>query len=287
IVRQLAEGAGSQQVGAAVADVAEVRALFVDGGGRQRRAHAGDLAVRDRTFEDGAVGGADHLGKRCLSAAEQLLDGVQCEARGDGAAARASHAVGDGVERRLDQVRVLVAFADASDVRSDADDDPHRRSSNTVVPTRILSPGCTMAGAASFWSFTNVPFVEPKSSTYHVPFLPKMRACCDEAYVSSISSSHSGARPIVMLGPILTVRALPSGGCTTTALGPVGTGTAPPLLRVFRPEGEGSTVSPRTAQRIERQTNRNSSANRPYFNAESANGVTRNPRGTPASSFRS
>ena len=43
------------------------------------------------------------------------------------------------------------------------------------MPTRILSPGCTMAGAASFWSFTNVPFVEPRSSTYHVPFLPKIR----------------------------------------------------------------------------------------------------------------
>ena len=41
--------------------------------------------------------------------------------------------------------------------------------------------------------------------------------------------------------------------------------------------GDGSTVSPRTAQRIERQTNRNSSANRPYFNAESANGVTPEP----------
>ena len=181
IVRQLAEGAGSQQVGAAVADVAEVRALLVDRGGGERGAHPGDLAVGDRPFEDGAVGGADHLGERRLPAAEQLLYRVQGQARRDGAAAGTAHAVGHGVERRLDQVRVLVALADAADVRGHADDDPHRRSSRTVVPTRILSPGCTMAGAASFWSFTNVPFVEPRSSTYHVPFLPKIRACCEDA----------------------------------------------------------------------------------------------------------
>jgi len=56
VVRQLAKGARSKEVGAAVTDVAEVRAMLVDRGGRERRAHPGDLAVGDRTFEDGAVG---------------------------------------------------------------------------------------------------------------------------------------------------------------------------------------------------------------------------------------
>ena len=86
-------------------------------------------------------------------------------------------------------------LADPADVGGGPDLDPHRRSSSTVVPTRTRSPGCTMAGAASRWSFTNVPFVEPRSSTYQEPFFAKSRACCWEMKVSSSGSSHSSARP--------------------------------------------------------------------------------------------
>ena len=70
--------------------------------------------------------------------------------------------------------------ADPARVGGDPGGDPHRRSSTLVVPTRIVSPGVSIAGATSFCSFTNVPFVEPRSSTYQLPARSKIRACCCE-----------------------------------------------------------------------------------------------------------
>jgi len=71
-------------------------------------------------------------------------------------------------------------LTDLPDIGRDPGRDPHFRSSTIVVPTRILSPGVSIAGATSFCSFTNVPLVEPRSSTYQLPPRSKMRACCWE-----------------------------------------------------------------------------------------------------------
>jgi hypothetical protein len=74
-----------------------------------------------------------------------------------------------------------------------------------------------------------------------------------------------------------TVRGLAPSVWITTEEGPGGSGgsaAAPPFLAVRRDRGADSTVSPRTAHRIERQMNSSSSANSPYFSAERANGVT-------------
>ena len=58
--------------------------------------------------------------------------------------------------------------------------------------------------------------------------------------------------------------------------GPGGNAGSPAAPHFDRREERGvcSTVRPRTTHRIDRQMKRNSSANSPYFSAESAKGVT-------------
>ena len=78
--------------------------------------------------------------------AEEVFDRLERQLRRDLATPMPAHAVGHRVERRLDQVGVLVALADPADVGGHPHLDLHRRSSITVVPIRTLSPACTMAG---------------------------------------------------------------------------------------------------------------------------------------------
>ena len=180
VVRQLAERARAQQVRAAVPDVREPDGAPFDLRGGERGTHPAHVPVLLRPGEDRAVRLTHLLGERRVALAEERLDRLEGELRRDLAPAVTPHPVGDRVEGGLDEVRVLVALADPPDVGRDADLDLHRRSSSTVWPTRIRSPGCTIAGAARRCSFTKVPFVEPRSSTYQEPFLPNSRACCCE-----------------------------------------------------------------------------------------------------------
>ena len=180
VVGELAERARTHQVGAAVPDVGQAELAALVDRGRQGGTHAGDGRVFLRTLEHGAVGLLDLLGERALVAVEELFDRVQGQVGGDLAALVPAHAVGDRVERGLHQVGILVALPNPADVGGDPDVDPHRRSSTTVVPSEMRSPGWTRAGAASRWSFTEVPFVEPRSSTYQWSSFAKIRACCCE-----------------------------------------------------------------------------------------------------------
>src|ERR1700693_1040682 len=79
-----------------------------------------------------------------------------------------------------------------------------------------------------------------------------------------------------MLADIGTERGLaPSGPRTTTERGPGGRAGSPFSARPdLRRRGAGSTDSPRTTQRVDRQMKRTRSANNEYLSADSANGVT-------------
>src|SRR5580765_8749310 len=131
-----------------------------------------------------------------------------------------AHPVRDGIQRRVQQVGVLVPRAHLPDVGRDPGFDPHRASSTIVVPTRIRSPAVSIAGAANRCSFTKVPFVEPRSSTYQEPFLANILACSCDTYVSSNRRSHAVARPITVLAASRWARglSLPS-VCTRTFVG--------------------------------------------------------------------
>ena len=180
VVRELPEGPRSQQVGAGVAHVHQVRQVASDHRGRERCSHTGDGPVGSRAFEDRSVRRLDLLGERLCSLAERLGDRCERQLRGDLSTAMPAHPVRDGVQGRLDQVGVLVPRAHLPDVRRDAGLDLHRASSRIVVPTRIRSPAVSIAGAANRCSFTKVPFVEPRSSTYHELFFANILACsCD------------------------------------------------------------------------------------------------------------
>jgi hypothetical protein len=75
-----------------------------------------------------------------------------------------------------------------------------------------------------------------------------------------------------------TVRGFDPSVWITTVEGPGGiadAATAPPFFAERRDDRVAvSTLSPRTAHRIERQMNSSSRANSPYFKALNANGVT-------------
>ena len=167
VVGELAERAVVQEVRARVADVADEQAAAAgDDDRRHRRAHAGELRVAGRPFEDRVVGEGDRVVDRpaVRDRGAQRLDGGP---RGDLARDMAAHPVGDREQRQpiVDDVRVLVVVADASRVRERAGGEFHARSArSTVWPTCSWSPLRTRAGFATCLPFRNVPFVEPRSS---------------------------------------------------------------------------------------------------------------------------
>src|SRR5262245_3385428 len=238
VLGELGQLAVAEQVRARVAHVHEVHLLAVDERGREGRAHARDAPVALRAIEHGPVG-LDHLIREgSLVPLEQLLNGLQRKARRHLAAAVPAHAVGDGVQRLLHEVGVLVALADLADVRRRADLDVHRRSSKRVFPTFSTSPAWTSTACCTRWSFNSVPLVEPRSSTYQAPSLGYRRACTCETYVSWRRIAHRSPRPISD-GPLsLTgVALLPAPSCTTTWVG-----ARPPLEAFAEPDGAGARI---------------------------------------------
>src|SRR5439155_16074919 len=255
--------------------------------GRERRPHAGDGPVGSRAFEDRSVRRPDLIREWRRSLSERFRDRRERQLRCDLSAAMPAHPVRDGVQRRLEQVRVLVPRAYLPHVGRDPGLDLHRASSRTVVPTRTRSPAVSIAGAANRCSFTKVPFVEPRSSTYHEPFFPNILACSCDTYVSSSRRSHPIARPMTVLAASRSARgfSLPS-TCTRTFAGTGWLGDRSEPARATGPgtgaAGLRSTFNPRTTHRIERHRNRKSNANSPYLRAESANGSTAAASTTPS-----
>ncbi len=84
---------------------------------------------------------------------------VEVGQRGDGhgaghlAGGVAAHAVGDGEQARSGVGRVLVSLTEEAYVRADciAEFECHLRSSRTVLPMRIGTPGGTGVGWVTFW----------------------------------------------------------------------------------------------------------------------------------------
>ena len=178
ILGELPQRTCSKEVGPGIAHMSQVHAGVLYQDGSQCRAHPRHLPVRLRALEDRTVRLSDPLRQCLLPVRRHLLQDLEGELRCDLPAAMTAYPVGDGEKRGIGKERVLVALPNLADIGRRAGLDPHRRSSSTVVPTRILSPAWTIAGAASFCSLTKVPLVEPRSSTYHAPFFPNRRACC-------------------------------------------------------------------------------------------------------------
>ncbi len=119
VVREAREHAAAPEVGARVADVGERDRASAHERGRDRRAHARGARIRGRALGHAPVREADRLDEALLVAAlrAELAERLDGDPRGQLARERAAHAVGDGEERRLGVVRVLVLAPDASGVR--------------------------------------------------------------------------------------------------------------------------------------------------------------------------
>ena len=170
IVGQLRELAAPYEIRARVAHVADRHLAVVDERDGHRRSHPGRLVVLARALVDPAVRLLDELDDalfgRQRARRRLLARRGRSETRGDVARARASHAVRDCEERRLADERVFVAPALAARVRDTRHvAQPHRSYRSSVSPTRTRSPLASFRGFVSRAPLTNVPFVEPTSST--------------------------------------------------------------------------------------------------------------------------
>ena len=119
VVAHLAQLAVAEQVGAAVADVREPRRVAVEHERGERGAHARLVDVVVGTLEHRRVGRLCGVEQRGAlgDLRGQRLGG---QAAGHLAGVGAAHAVADGVQRRLDDVRVLVGLAVEPDVAEGA-----------------------------------------------------------------------------------------------------------------------------------------------------------------------
>jgi hypothetical protein len=97
--------------------------------------------------DDGVAQGADGLVGVGVDLAVERFDRLERQSRGDLAGEVAAHPVGDGEHRVGDEVGVLVALADPTDVGASGGDDPsHRRTSTRVLPRRSWSPAASGVG---------------------------------------------------------------------------------------------------------------------------------------------
>ena len=200
ILGQLLELAAADEVGARVADVPD-RHLA-----RPRRARrsssspcptsAGSLV---RALVDAAVRLLDqrrHLLRRRTRARIGLLERRGGELRGDLARLRAAHAVGDGEERRRDDVRVLVPaplLARVARARVRRRRSLPRTSARSRRRARRRR-STSLRGRSMRTPFTNVPFVEPRSCTQTPSRRGSMRTCRADANSSPSITRRSARR---------------------------------------------------------------------------------------------
>src|SRR2546430_46931 len=176
--------------------------VVVHEGDGDRRTHACGCRILDGAPVNAVVGGLDELGDRglALKGTLALCDCGRCEPGRDLAGLGATHAVGDREQRRIAHVRVFVAeppptgVGDARDVS-----DPHDSTRSWVSPMRIKSPGPASLADVTGAPLTNVPFVEPRSSTQAPPSAGVICACRLDTYSSSSKRKvEPGPRPIVV-----------------------------------------------------------------------------------------
>ena len=174
VLGQALELAVAEEVGAAVADVAEGHLVVAEQRRGERRAHAGAGGVLLGEPVDLPVGRLGDLlqlslRRRLLGHPPPALEGAGGDPGGHLAGLRAAHPVGDREDRRPREVGVLVRVALAAGVGlvSLLGDDQHQETSkrNSVSPIRIPSPGLSSASPCSSREFSRVPLVEFRSST--------------------------------------------------------------------------------------------------------------------------
>src|SRR5436190_2788273 len=200
ILRQLLHLRVADEVGARVADVTERDVVVLDERDRDRRAHAGCVGVAARAVVDPAVRLLDQVGDALLAAAVRagFLQRGGREARRDLARLRASHAVRDGEERRLDDVGVLVVPPRATRIGDGCGAGDHWSYLRSVSPMRMMSPCVRRRGCSSRAPFRYVPFVEPRSCTQTPSWRGSKRAWRADANSSErIGMSFCPPRPIV------------------------------------------------------------------------------------------
>ena len=186
---QLDEASGVVAVGAGVAHVHEDEPVPLahghEGGGDQGGAHAPQRRVVQLRFPDGPVGVR-------TAATRPSVVGVRVKRRWSAAMAVAAATSppawppmpsATAKRVRLSRALVLVDGADPTDVggRSRAQDGHgrpghQRATSKTVPPTWSRSPRPRRVAASMRSAFTQVPLVEPRSSTQSVPSRRKTRA---------------------------------------------------------------------------------------------------------------
>ena len=171
VVGQLLELPVAQPVGARVADVPD-RDLPVglEHRDRHRRAHPRRRRVGGGALVDAQVRGLDQRDDALLAGRARIEVGLGDRGRrelgGDLAGLRAAHPVGDREHRRRGDEVVLVVPPLAPDIRlRRRARDSHRSNLRSVSPIRTTSPGTRRRSRSSRMPLTNVPFVEPMSST--------------------------------------------------------------------------------------------------------------------------
>ncbi len=157
IVGDLLELPAGQDIGAGVTDVDQRHPAARPEHGRQRGAHAPDGRICHDHVMQGPVG----TGYGLCQGELQFVGGhvaVKAGQRGDGHRAGdlarrvAAHAVGHREQARARVCRVLVPLTEETDVGADrvAECECHLRSSRTVLPIRIGTPGGTGVGWVTF-----------------------------------------------------------------------------------------------------------------------------------------
>ena len=113
VARALLELAVAQAIQARVADVCDRQLALAQPGGRQRRAHSGQLLVGARQPVHALVGLGDEAREALLGGArpvgQAVVKGLDRGPRRDLAGLSATHAVGDDEQGRRCEGRVLVA----------------------------------------------------------------------------------------------------------------------------------------------------------------------------------
>ena len=108
-----------------------------------------------------SIDGMAEVRRRLLADAGEAIDG---DLGGDLTAVVAAHAVGDDEHGAGDNERVLVVSSDLADIGGRAGFEGGHANSITCSPTWMRSPGPTFSRWSRMWSFTSVPFVEPRST---------------------------------------------------------------------------------------------------------------------------
>src|SRR6266508_689380 len=230
VLGELFEPAVPLEIRARVTDVSDRDAAPVDDGDRHRRAHPGDVRVLGGALVDALVRRLDQRDDAFLAASAGLARLHRCRGQSgcDLTGARPAHAVRHREQRRLDNVGVLVMAPLAPRMRrTGVARDSHCSNLRSVSPIRTTSPGVSLRGRSIRVPLTNVPFVEPMSSTQTPSRRGSMRACLADTNSSSCSSMSFGEPRPTVSGAESSWNSSPSssaGLLSTTRVARVGAG---------------------------------------------------------------